>query len=362
MYKLRSYGTKEMKTKNKIDHRVTGAKEILDAAKQAFEETTGCNIQIMEAAPAGEKQPDAVLQIDAPEGKTKKYYAEIKGVITKATLGYTAEQIRRFEKAGILVARHVTPQMAKRLKTLDIAFIDTAGNAYINDPPIFIYITGQKKKDVPAKTIIGRAFRPTGLKVVFALLCHPELVKAPYRDIVKATNVAQGTVGWVMYDLKQQNFLADRGKHGRKLMNAAKLLDTWVETYARDLRPRLYLGKYETKKTEWWKNIDWRQTNACLGAEPAAAVLTDYIKPATITIYGPEEINQFLITHQLKKNLNGDVELFKKFWEFDYPWNYQGIAPPLLIYADLIATGNDRNIEAARMIYDKFIHRFIEKL
>ncbi|MBC2713713.1 MAG: hypothetical protein HF978_00180 [Desulfobacteraceae bacterium] len=34
----------------------------------------------------------------------------------------------------------------------------------------------------------------------------------------------------------------------------------------------------------------------------------------------------------------------------------------LLVYADLIATGNGRNIEAARMIYDKFIHRFIEKL
>ncbi|MDO9263290.1 MAG: type IV toxin-antitoxin system AbiEi family antitoxin, partial [Desulfosalsimonadaceae bacterium] len=251
--------------------------------------------------------------------------------------------------------RHVAPPMAERLRALNLAFIDTAGNAYINDPPLFIYIAGRKKKDVPEKNIIGRAFRPTGLKVIFALLCQPELVNAPYRDIVKVTLVAQGTVGWVMADLKQQNYLTDRGEYGRKLINVGKLLDMWVETYARELRPRLFIGKYETKKIDWWKTVDWRQTNACIGAEPAAAVLTDYIKPATITIYGPEGINPFLLTHHLKKDPTGNVELFKKFWEFDYPWDYEGIAPPLLVYADLIATGNDRNAEAARIIYDKFI-------
>ncbi|NOY69213.1 MAG: hypothetical protein GXP53_06930 [Deltaproteobacteria bacterium] len=351
-----------MKTKKNINHRVTGAMEMLDAAKQAFEEATKCNMQILEETPVGEKQPDAVLQINAPDGRTKKYYALIKATITKATIGYAAEQIRRFENPAILVTRHVAPQMAERLRALDLAFIDTAGNAYINDPPIFIYIVGNKKKDVPLKNITGRAFRPTGLKVVFALLCQPELVKAPYRDIVTATRVAQGTVGWVIYDLKQQNFLVDRGKHGRKLINVAKLLDTWVEMYARELRPRLVIGRYETKKTDWWKNIDWRQTPARLGAEPAAAVLTNYLKPGTITIYAPAEINQFLIMHHLKKDPDGDVELIKKFWNFDYPWDYDGIAPPLLVYADLMATGNDRNIETARMIYDKFIHRFIEKL
>ncbi|MFZ2632285.1 MAG: type IV toxin-antitoxin system AbiEi family antitoxin [Desulfosalsimonadaceae bacterium] len=351
-----------MKTHKNINHRVTGAMEILDAAKRAFAETTGCNIQALEAAPAGEKQPDAVLRIDTPEGATKAYYAEIKGNVIKATLGYVAEQLRRFEKPGILITRHVTPPMAERLRALNLAFIDTAGNAYINDPPLFIYIAGRKKKDIPEKNIIGRAFRPTGLKVVFALLCQPELVNAPYRDIVQVTHVAQGTVGWVMADLKQQNYLTDRGEYGRKLINVGKLLDVWVETYARELRPRLFIGKYDTKKIDWWKTVDWRQTNACLGAEPAAALLTDYIKPATITIYGPEEINPFLLTHRLKKDPTGNVELFKKFWEFDYPWDYEGIAPPLLVYADLIATGNDRNAEAARIIYDKFIHRFIEKL
>ena len=330
--------------------------EILEAARQAFETTTGCTIQITEAGPPGQNLPDAVLQIHAHETKAKKYYATIKGTLTKETVGYAAEKVRRFEKTGILVARHINPQIAERLRAMDVAFIDTAGNAYINDPPIYIYITGRKKKDAPEKKQIGMAFRPAGLKVVFALLCQPERIQAPYRDIAKAANVAQGTVTRVMHDLKQQEYLVDRGKHGRKLINPEKLLDIWVEMYAKELRPKLYIGKYTTKQTDWWKNIDGPDTNALLGAEPAAAILTHYLKPATITVYVPEKVNQFLLTHRLRKDPDGDIELLQRFWNFDYPWDYNEIAPPLLVYADLVATGNDRNIEAARMIYDKFIH------
>ena len=68
MYKPNSYGPKEMGTKKDINHRADKIMEILDAAKLAFEETTGCKIQIMKTKLAGDKQPDAVLQINAPEG------------------------------------------------------------------------------------------------------------------------------------------------------------------------------------------------------------------------------------------------------------------------------------------------------
>ena len=362
MYKSNPYGTGPMNPKKNINPHVTAQRNILETAQQAFNEATGWETQILEAAPAGENQPDAVMQIHAPDGKKKTFPVEIKGTLTRATLGFAAEKIRRFEKKGILVTRHVTPPMAERLKAMDIAFLDIAGNAYINDPPIYIYITGRKKVEAPEKQVIGRAFRPTGLRVVFALLCQPELVKAPYRDIVNATRVAQGTVGWVMQDLKQQEYLADRGKHGRKLIHAKKLLDVWVEYYARELRPRLVMGRYGTQKKDWWKTIDWRKTDAALGAEGAAAVLTDYLKPETITVYAPEDVNPFLLKNRLQKDTAGNVAIFKKFWEFEYPWDHKGIAPPLLVYADLIATGNDRNMEAARMIYEKYIHGFIETL
>jgi hypothetical protein len=318
-------------------------------------------MNVLEIDPALELRPDAILQLEVPEGRPKTFYTEIKNIVTTTTLGAIAEHIRRFEEPGILVTRYVAPPMAEQLKKLNIAFIDTAGNAYINEPPLFVYITGRKTEMARAAAKQARAFRPTGLQVVFALLCLPDLVNTPYRNIAKAANVALGTVGWVMNDLKQLNFLVDRGTYGRKLINKKKLFDTWVETYARELRPKLYIGRFGALNDKWWQNNDWRHHGALLGGEPAAAHLTGYLKPETVTIYGPEDINAFLLKQRLRKAPEGTIDIYKLFWRFNYPWNYNQLTPPLLIYADLLATANDRNIETAKMIYEEYLVRFIRQ-
>lgn len=50
----------------------------------------------------------------------------------------------------------------------------------------------------------------------------------------------------------------------------------------------------------------------------------------------------------------------KKFWNFENP-EYPGITHPILVYADLIAAGDPRNIEAAKIIYEKEIVRYIKE-
>ncbi len=37
-----------------------------------------------------------------------------------------------------------------------------------------------------------------------------------------------------------------------------------------------------------------------------------------------------------------------------------GLAPPLLTYADLLMTADDRNLETAELIYDQYIARLVE--
>jgi len=56
----------------------------------------------------------------------------------------------------------------------------------------------------------------------------------------------------------------------------------------------------------------------------------------------------------------GEVEIFKTFWGFEYHQPPYNTVPPLLIYADLIATGNARNLETARIIYEKEIVGLIQ--
>jgi hypothetical protein len=99
-----------------------------------------------------------------------------------------------------------------------------------------------------------------------------------------------------------------------------------------------------------------------MGGETAAAKLTRYLKPAVQTIYLPKDTKaqaQLMKELRLIKDPAGEVELRAKFWRFESP-EYPDLVPPLLIYADLLATADDRNIETARMIYDEHLAGLIE--
>lgn len=334
-------------------------KTLLEGALAALEETTGATAHILEWEPkAAHLKPDAILEL-AKDNKKALYVVEVKQALQPAALGHVVAQLQRHKKPGLLITRYVTPPMAERLKQLNVAFIDTAGNAYINTPQLFVYVTGRKAPEREEQAHRIKAFRPTGLQVIFALLCRPELIEVPYRDIAKAAHVALGTVGWVMYDLKRMNHLVDRGEHGRKLVNTRALLDAWVTAYGQQLRPKLYVGRFQARDPNWWQHVDWEKLNAYLGGEPAAAKLTHYLKPETTTVYTAGEVNPFLLKHHLIKDPAGNVEILKTFWHFEYQWDHPQFVPPLLIYADLLATAKDRNIETGKLIYEKYLARLI---
>ncbi|MBL7060775.1 MAG: hypothetical protein ISS13_02940 [Actinobacteria bacterium] len=89
---------------------------------------------------------------------------------------------------------------------------------YIDNFPLYIFIKGNKQPDILTKNLTKRAFKTTGLKMIFALLKNPNLIKKSYRDIAKVTNIALSTMALVIRDLRELGFLIDMGKKGKKLL------------------------------------------------------------------------------------------------------------------------------------------------
>lgn len=198
---------------------------ILREALEAFEAVTAMPAAaVKEHVRLPEGVADAVLRL--PDGKT--LIVEVKRTLTPATLGQAAAQLARFKKPGVLVTPYVTPPMAERLKALDVPFMDTAGNAYIRLPNLLIFVTGRKPQAPTPREKRLRALRPTGLKVLFALLCRPDLIDAPYRDIARAAGVALGTVGWVVDDLRRLGHIRETKTRGRVLEDREGLIAKWV--------------------------------------------------------------------------------------------------------------------------------------
>jgi hypothetical protein len=294
------------------------------------------------------------------EHNDKKYYleGEINLWITKDKLGYLIHRLKA--KNRILITNYVTPQIADELKNKGIQFIDTAGNAYINTPAIFLYIKGNRIEKDEIKLHNLRLFRKAGLKVLFALLNKPELLNKPYRNIALAGNTALGTVAYVLSDLIKLGYLIDRGEHGKKLLKKEELINKWVENFNAILRPAIIKGKYTTNRIELWKAINPKEFQILWGGEIAANILTKYLKPQLVIIYAKTITNKFIVINKLIKAGQGNVEILNKFWNFNYDTEEMNIVPPLLIYADLIRTADERNIETAKLIYEREILQLIK--
>jgi hypothetical protein len=326
--------------------------EILQTAIAAFRKATGVPVHLQRREPQRHgHRADAELRFAFPKGE-RRFGAEVKPALLLQTLGQAIEQMKRLPGEALLVTRYVNPNMAERLKQMEIPFLDTLGNAYLNAPPIFIYMKGHTPQRFPRERPT-RAFVPAGLRVVFALLCRQELAGAPFRTIAQTAHVALGTVAWVVDDLVRLGHLLEMGKRRRRLIHKQQLLERWVAAFPNQLRPKLLLGHYAAPDPKWWEQTRVGDFRAYWGAEIAGARLTGYLMPELVTVYIRDLPGKFLAANGLRTDPKGNVEILKAFWDTKCDWTDTEITHPLLVYADLLATGDTRNIETARRIFDE---------
>jgi hypothetical protein len=191
-------------------------------------------------------------------------------------------------------------------------------------------------------------------------LCRPELLNAPYRTIADAAGVALGTVGWVLLDLQARgHLLAGKANGARQLLEPRRLVDEWVTNYPIKLRPKLNARRFRAPDPNWWKTAAL-PTGAYWGGEPAADRLTGNLKPGTVTVYlAPERaranLDALVAAHRLRADPGGEIEVLDAFWHFYAAPADPALAPPLLVYADLVATMDARALETARIVREQHV-------
>ena len=344
-----------------MERRVSTEHEIIRQALDIFQRNT--RLVARELPPAAEAgfMPDVVVTITA-NGEIWRFPAVVKTNINLATMGAAIGRLTSVLPKGLLLTRYVTPNMAEELREKGVQFLDTAGNAYLNAPPLFVFVKGHRPIAAVATLKTKRAFQASGLQVLFALLLRPALATAPYREIAKEADVALGTVGWVLRDLRELGYLVDMGHRGRRLARKAELLERWITTYPDQLRPKLVIGRFRAVNPNWQEEAgNLALFGACWGGEPAAARMTGFLKPQVSTVYIRGDVNTFILHNKLRKDPQGNIEILKAFWNRARQEEYGEQAPPLLVYADLLATADPRNIEIAKVIYEQKIDGLVRE-
>jgi len=292
------------------------------------------------------KQPDEAIIIN---GAIKKIY--VCSSLTDAMLLHAIAICHQEQR--MLLTEYAGGLLAEKLVKNGIEFVDAAGNCFLKLPQ-HTYLIINQRKPVPTATAqpTGRAFSPTGLKLLFALLADDKVLQNNYRELQRRSGVSLGAIGYIIMDLKAQGFLLE-ADGGFKLVNRAKLIERWSEAYREKLRPKLHVRRFKTLINLNSQLQLLHGESTAWGGEAGAYLLDKYLLPETFSIYGWENLNRVIAKAKLTPAPDGNVEIINAFWP--QPETPAMTVPPLLIYADLITSGDSRNLEAANRILQKYL-------
>ncbi|MDN7516492.1 type IV toxin-antitoxin system AbiEi family antitoxin [Burkholderia sp. AU45251] len=338
---------------------------VLDEACAAFERATRRFRARPVRVPAAYKaRADAMIRFDVA-GQVFEMPVAVR--LHVESLAGTLAALRRGggnaapgERPLMLVAPHLSAELAAGLIDQGIPFLDTAGNACLIQPEATVMIAGRPKPARAPRRQSSRATTPKGLAVMFALATQPGLVAQPYRAIAAASDVALGTVNLAMDDLIARGLVGQRRNGERLLPDWPRFVQEWVALYPSRLRAKLPSRRFASLAPDWWRGFDFAAFDARLGGEPAADLLTHDLKPATITVYTHGTAsNRLLLQGRLRPDERGEVELVEAFWPpsaaLDWREQEGPVVPPLLIYADLVSSGDSRNLAIADRIHDRYL-------
>lgn len=275
---------------------------------------------------------------------------EVKSYVNNANFNQMLLRLQEIghtnKKPVLLIVGSISPQNLMKLAEEGINVLDYAGNCYINIPPLYIFITGQKL--TKPKETVKKVYNDSALKLIFYFLLDKSNIGKPYRKIVEETGYSIGTVKNVIEEMTLQHHIIKTPK-GRVLMNWRKLLDDWQVAYNQTLKPKLFIKKMTLANPERFKI--WKNTklppNACWGGESGANLTDGYLTPEILTIYTEGDSGELIRTSKILPSSEGEILVYKKFWT---GFDENNIAPLILIYADLMGTANSRCLEAAQRI------------
>ena len=282
---------------------------------------------------------------------------ELRNQIIETLISYKSQF-----KPNIVLAPRISSTIKKQLQNYDINYLEANGNIYLNLDNCIIWIDTNKPIENEKKSRT-RIYTKTGLRVVFEFLNNNKLIHQPYRKIAETTKTAIGNVTNILKGLKEEGFVLQLNKNEIVFKNKQELLEKWSNAFEFNLKPTLKIGTFKfTDENNFynWKNIQFVNNQTVWGGEPAGDFLTNHLRPEKLTLYTSENRNELMKNYRLVPDSNGNIEIYKKFWNEDNNINNdKNTAPPMVVYADLITSDDKRNRETARIIYEQYIKQNI---
>jgi hypothetical protein len=267
----------------------------------------------------------------------------------------------------ILFADYVSPLNAQRLREADVDYADAAGNLLIHRPPKLLLFKSGARPRTLSEPRATRLFMPSGLQVLFVLLVEPAAAELPYRELAVHSGVALGSIAVTMSELKAKGYLVRR-RAGLRLVRRRELLERWVSGYGEQLRPKLLLGVFVAPEKDAGANwqhlrevLRKRQIDSAVTGSLGAYELTHHYRSDDLTAFVSDWPTGILQQLRWLPSPTGPITVLRHFCPA-VTWatgGEQQVAHPLLVYAELLHSGRERERETARIVYEGSLQRLV---
>ncbi|MFN8209257.1 MAG: type IV toxin-antitoxin system AbiEi family antitoxin [Bacteroidales bacterium] len=263
--------------------------------------------------------------------------------------------LKKAHKNLIIIAETIYPNIREQLRARQINYLDTAGNLFICQGELFLYIEG-RKTGKPIREPHGRAFNKAGLKFIFHLLTEKDFLAGKYQAMAEKCETGIANIYYIINDLERQDFLCKGPDKTWVLQRREDLLREWVRHYEQKLKPAYWMGNYRFQREndmKRWKELDLDFAQTKWGGEPAADILTNYLDPGVLTLYTREKRLDLIKKLRILPDDNGNIRMYNLILGEEAAETKT--VHPLIIYADLVNTLNPRTDELANMIYNEYL-------
>jgi hypothetical protein len=255
----------------------------------------------------------------------------------------------------ILLAQHVPPGVGEHIAKHGGQFVDAVGNCHIVLGDRYVaHVEGRSPVREPAGK---KPLRAPGIQVLLAALAQPELAAGDVRSLADQAGTSKSTAANVLRQLRTERRLTITEGNARL---APQLWDTFAVGYAEMLYPKWLIGRFRAQEQdplaleERLASILGKKKHWAFGGGAAShRMIGHYHGPETV-LHVQEVAEDLPQRLRLLPDRQGPVHLIHTPTPVALAGPIPHVATPVLAYAELVRTGDDRALETAAMLRARY--------
>jgi hypothetical protein len=321
-------------------------------------------------AKSGDRNSSGVLEITTPRGKHRLPLIVKRSYLDRSMVNAVIGQIQGERKAAqgggrtttngetILLAPYLATPTAKSFIDAGISFADEVGNIHLALGDEYNWtVIGERK---PPKPPESERMTPAAIQLLFQFAVNPESANWTVRDLAAAVGFSKSKVAELRLQFAQEGIFSAQGSE-RSPDATRELRDRLVSGYNQILRPKLVLGRFRYQEPSVEQFVARLTHDAAaqkipyaLTGGPAADAMQHFYRSSEVPVFLNAEHHRAL---RLLPDRTGPVVLLKPFGDLVYWREFEGkmVAPPWLVYAELLNGSDPRAREAAEELRQEFL-------